>query len=227
MALPTAGTVLDVRRPFTRADALAAGLTPKMLRGSRFRRLFRGVYISAKAPVNPLVRVQAALLLHPPTAFASHVSAARVYQLPVPDLLDEHVMVLDRADRHPRRGIRTHIATAGTRVVRYRGVRLSDLRQMFIQLASILSLVGLVVVGDAMVKRFKLPVDELVEACAVSLDRHAVAARRAASYVRKGVDSPMETRLRMLIVLAGLPEPKVNVKLYDARGKVRRRLDLS
>ena len=177
--------------------------------------------------MNPLVRVQAALLLHPPTAFASHVSAARVYQLPVPDLLDEHVMVLDRADRHPRRGIRTHIATAGTRVVRYRGVRLSDLRQMFIQLASILSLVGLVVVGDAMVKRFKLPVDELVEACAVSLDRHAVAARRAASYVRKGVDSPMETRLRMLIVLAGLPEPKVNVKLYDARGKVRRRLDLS
>ena len=36
-----------------------------------------------------------------------------------------------------------------------------------------------------------------------------------------------ESRLRMLIVLAGLPEPKVNHKLLDERGRVRRRLDLS
>jgi len=28
-------------------------------------------------------------------------------------------------------------------------------------------------------------------------------------------------------VLAGLPEPEVNVKLYDRQGRVRRRLDLS
>ena len=37
----------------------------------------------------------------------------------------------------------------------------------------------------------------------------------------------METRLRMLIVLAGLPEPKVNHLLLDQHGRVRRRLDLS
>ena len=40
--------------------------------------------------------------------------------------------------------------------------------------------------------------------------RHARPARRAAAYVRQGVDSPMESRLRMLLVLAGLPEPVVN-----------------
>lgn len=37
----------------------------------------------------------------------------------------------------------------------------------------------------------------------------------------------METRLRMLIVLAGLPEPEVNHRLRDARGRVLARLDLS
>jgi len=223
-AVPTS---FDTSHPFTRADALAAGISPKMLRGSRFRRLFRGVYISADVPVNPLVRAQAALLLHPPTAFASHVSAARVYRLPVPDIPDEHVTVFKADDRRPQPGLKTHVAPAGARVARYRGIRLSELCQTFVQLAAVLSLVDLVAVGDAMVRKFKVPLEELLGSCADSTDRHAAPARRAASYVREGVDSPMETRLRMLIVLAGLPEPEVNVKLYDRQGRVRRRLDLS
>jgi len=37
----------------------------------------------------------------------------------------------------------------------------------------------------------------------------------------------MESRLRMLLVLAGLPEPEVNHKLRDAYGHVTRRFDLS
>jgi glutaryl-CoA dehydrogenase len=37
----------------------------------------------------------------------------------------------------------------------------------------------------------------------------------------------METRLRMLIVLAGLPEPEVNIEVLDAVGRVLYRLDLS
>jgi hypothetical protein len=226
MALPTSEKPLDARRPFTRADALAAGISPKALRGSRFRRLFRGVYISAEVPVTPLVRAQAALLLHPPTAFASHVTAARVYGLPVPNLPDEHVGVLRSNDRRPQPGLKSHVVRAA-RVVRYRGIRVSELCQMFVQLASQLPLVGLVAVGDAMVRKFKIPLEELVGYCASSTDKHASTARRAASYVREGVDSPMETRLRMLIVLAGLPEPEVNVKLYDGWGNVRRRLDLS
>ncbi len=41
-----------------------------------------------------------------------------------------------------------------------------------------------------------------------------------------GVDSPMVTRLRMLIVLAGLPEPKVNLVIRDEYGHPVRRYDL-
>jgi very-short-patch-repair endonuclease len=37
----------------------------------------------------------------------------------------------------------------------------------------------------------------------------------------------METRLRMLLVLAGLPEPEVNREIRDAHGSVVMRLDLS
>ncbi|HET9859222.1 MAG TPA: DUF559 domain-containing protein [Nocardioidaceae bacterium] len=223
----TEPTELDVRRPFTRADAVAAGVPPTMLRGSRFRRIFRGVYISRETPVNPFVRTDAALALHPPTAFASHVSAARVYRLPVPTFPDEHVTVLAQEDRRKRPGVVNHVASSEPAVVTYRRLRVSAPLRMFVELASMLSLVDLVVVGDAMVKVFGIPAERLVRECAESTDRHAAAARRAASYVRDEVDSPMETRLRMLIVLAGLPEPEVNHKILDEYGNVVIRLDLS
>ena len=53
-----------------------------------------------------------------------------------------------------------------------------------------------------------------------------MAARYAVRYVRENVDSPMESRLRMLLVLAGLPEPTINLILRNADGSWRRRFDM-
>ncbi len=219
--------VLDIRRPFTRADAVRAGVPPSILRTSRFRRIFRGVYVSADVPDSPFVRAEAALVLHPPTAFVSHTTAARLYDLPVPADPQVHVTVPADRDRRSRPEIRCHVATKPPRVAAVRGIRVSHPFQMFVELASMLSLVDLVVVGDALVKLFNCPAERLVEECRSSSDRHAATALGAARYVREEVDSPMETRLRMLIVLAGLPEPEVNFKIRDTDGRVRRRLDLS
>ena len=52
-------------------------------------------------------------------------------------------------------------------------------------------------------------------------------AAQAAAYVRAKVDSPMETRLRMLVVLAGLPEPVINLEVRDEDGEVLRKYDLA
>jgi len=218
---------LDTRRPFTRADAIAAGIDPRLLRGKKFRRIFKGVYISAAVPVSPLHRVEAAVILHPPGAFASHVSAARVYELPVPHFADEHVSVFAAEDRRRRPGIQPHVRPRSSVVGRLRGIRVSMPVPMFIELASMLSLVDLVIVGDALVRRKFLTREDLVAGCRDSADRYAAAALTAAEFVRAGVDSPMETRLRMLIVLAGLPEPRVNLTIRDQHGNVIRRFDLS
>lgn len=218
---------LNLRRPFTRADAVRAGVDPNILRTSLFRRIFRGVYISAEVPDSPFVRTQAALTLHPPTAFASHTSAARVFGLPVPTVSLEHVTVPTEKDRRSRPGLRSHVTNKFARVVNFRGIRVSHPFRMFIELASMLSLVDLVIVGDALVKRAAISAEQLVAECQASDAHHAGAALRAARFVREEVDSPMETRLRMLIVLAGLPEPTVNHKLRDEYGQVLRRLDLS
>ena len=52
-------------------------------------------------------------------------------------------------------------------------------------------------------------------------------AREAADLVRRGVDSPMESRLRLLLVLAGLPEPEVGRPVYSADGGWLAQPDLS
>jgi very-short-patch-repair endonuclease len=218
---------LDVTRPFTTAQALAAGITAAQLRGPLFRQLSKGVHVSAAREASALLNAEAALLTHRQPAYASHFSAARVYKIPVPTHPDEHVTVRNPDQRRRRKGVRSHVAPAEAFVVTIAGVPISPPMQTFVELAEYLSLVDLVVVGDFIVRQGWCTPEELVEFCRRSKDQHAGKAMRAAKYVREGVDSPMETRLRMLLVLAGLPEPVVNFKLYDEFGRVRRRLDLS
>ncbi len=219
---PAGPPTLDTAQPFLRTDALAAGITPKQLRGPGFRRLLRGVYIDAAVEPDPIHGVWAALLIHPAGAFASHASAARVSRAPLPPgLADEHVSVFDADHRRRRDGVRTHVARIGTPVARHRGCLISAPEQTFVELAEQLTLVDLVVVGDYFVKQGWVTPEQLVAHAA------GTEAAEAASYVRRDVDSPMETRLRMLIVLAGLPEPQVNFKLLHPDGRVRYRFDLS
>ena len=228
MAASVHEPVLDPNRPFTHAQGLAAGLSSSTLRGRDYRRIMHGVYIHARAPHRPFERVEAALLIHPDRAYASHTSAARVYRLPLPERLsDEHVTVFHKQDRRSPRGVCPHLAPPSGRVVLLHGIRVSAPDQLFLEMATLVNLVELVVIGDALVRQKRITPEQLVAAAAAYTGRGAVLARRAASYVRRDVDSPMETRLRMLIVLAGLPEPQVNFKICFPNGRVRYRFDLS
>jgi very-short-patch-repair endonuclease len=220
-------TTLDTRSPFTRAQAVAAGVTDAMLRGPAYRRLFHGVHISSDVTLWPTVYAEAALLLHPATAFVSHHSAAESYRLPVPDQHETHVSVFRKADRRRRDGIRHHLAAADAAVTVHNGMRVSAPAQLFVEMGRWLNLVDLVVLGDAMVRRGLVSLDGLRATCAASTIRGAAEASRAAAYVREGVDSPMESRLRMLLVLAGLPEPEVDLRFLRRDGSVMLRLDLA
>jgi len=81
---------------------------------------------------------------------------------------------------------------------------------LFLQCALRLGLVDLVVLGDAMVRRRVTTPEALVDTCARARGRGIALARRAASFVRRRVDSAMESRVRMLLVLAGFVEPLIN-----------------
>ena len=99
--------------------------------------------------------------------------------------------------------------------------------QAFLELAAIgVGLVALVVAGDSLARKKRITIEGLILACDAYRGRGARCARRAARLVRKGVDSPMESRLRLLLVLAGLPEPVVNVIIRSPDGHWSMRYDL-
>ena len=72
MSLPQQKYVLDIRNPFTRADARAAGITVKELVSSRYQKVFYNLYVSADVVLTPRVRARAALRLATLDSYASH-----------------------------------------------------------------------------------------------------------------------------------------------------------
>ncbi|SDK07972.1 Protein of unknown function [Nocardioides sp. YR527] len=213
----------DPKRPFTRAWAAAQGNISD-LRTAAYKRLLHGIYVAATVEVTPLLIAEAVLMPFGEKAWASHATAARVLGLPIPTLPGEHVTVVERRRRRSRREVACHLTRRGW-VNEISGVRISAPQQVFVELATQLSLVDLVIVGDHMVRKGLVDLETLRAFCAVSSGSGAALARMAAGYVRDGVDSPMETRLRLLIVLAGLPEPEVNLLVGDE--VERRKYDLS
>lgn len=216
----------DPREPFPRFRAIFAGYPRSYVDSPAFRRLLHGIIVSADVPDSAILRVKGALACYFDDAFASHGSAARVWRVPVSTRPGEHVTVSLDGHRLRRRGVTTH-HRPGAEVRVVRGVRVSVLTDLFLELADELSLVELVVAGDWMVRRHGLRLGQLRRAARAATGRAGLLALQAARWVRARVDSPMESRLRMLFVLAGLPEPVVNLSIRDEGGMEIRRYDLS
>lgn len=217
---------LDPRLPFTRAQALIAGLTDADLTGSDYQQLFWGVYVSSRVVANLSLRARAALLLSPPGSVVSHHTAARLWGGVPPDDGDIHVTG-PPGIRQRTRGIRPHRFPETPPATRRRGLPVTSPEQTFCDMGQWCNLVDLVILGDSLV-RARATTPARLEAAAetmAGLCRSLVL--RCARLVRADVDSPMETRLRLLIVLAGLPEPVVNLRILHDDGRLRYRLDLS
>ncbi|MEP6526750.1 MAG: hypothetical protein ABJA86_06260 [Nocardioidaceae bacterium] len=112
-------------------------------------------------------------------------------------------------------------------IARVDGRPVSCPTDVFLRLAEHLSLLDLVIVGDAMVQRGRTTPRELVEITKQAGGRWVRHARRAAALVRERVDSPKETELRLLLVLAGFPEPDINEDVLDDAGGWIARPDLA
>jgi hypothetical protein len=227
MAAQTDDFELDPRKPFSRADARRAGIPTKHLGSQRFRKLFYDVYIGAGLDLTPAVRASAALGISPAGSYASHHTAAEIWGGIVPAQPLTHVSSPRGSTRSARQGVGSHETSPTADVVTFAGLRISSPVQTFIDVATELTRVDLVVLGDSLVRQGKTTPGELVDAALRWKGQGCRAARKAAHLVRAGVDSPMETRLRLLMVFAGLPEPVVNHIDYGPTGRFKRRFDLA
>ncbi|MCD9154669.1 DUF559 domain-containing protein [Aeromicrobium duanguangcaii] len=205
-------------RPFTVAEARAAGLTDRQLGHSRFRRLFRGVYVVSDGEVDRGQWLAAALLAGPQDAAISHRSAQAVYG---PELSgdDEQIHLSTRRNAVTRdRRIRVHRRKHAIGAREVDGLRVTSPPRTFVDCALALTFVQLVVFGDWLIQRKLATFDELLAYCH---DRHldgVVKAREAMRFLVADARSPMETVVRLMLVRAGLPHPAVNSVIRDAAG---------
>lgn len=221
------GTSLNLLQPFNRADARAAGLTLQELLSPRFQRILYDVYVSAAVQISLPLLATAALAISAPGAYASHVTAAALWGAIVPHSGSVHLSVPQGRPRSKRSGITAHRSGPSPEVLRQDGVPLSAPVACLLEMAADgLGLIDLVVAADSLLRLKRVTRDQLVAAATSYRGRGARVARRMAFLARSGVDSAMETRLRLLIVLAGLGDPVVNWVLRDGDGEWVMRFDL-
>ena len=206
-------------RPFTVAEARAAGVSWRVLQGRRFCSPTRGVYSRAGIDTTLLGRVFVALSVLPPASAATGVTALQLLRV-------------DVGSSEPLR-----LVTASPRQVRRRGLRVTRVSVLpptrglcvvpehaWMVAALELNLLELVTAGDWLVRLKLTTPDALATYLAASSSRGSAAARPGLALIRERVDSPRETWLRLCLILAGLPEPECNPWI----GGVRRggRVDL-
>jgi hypothetical protein len=218
----------DGRRPFTRATARAAGISVSRVVSGQYRKIFWDQYVSADVKVTTKVRATSALGVVPPGSHLSHHTAAALWGAVVPPDPNTHVWLSSPNGRLVREGLKCHYGNGRPQVTRLEGMLISTPEQAFLDLASAgVGLVDLVVTAESLIKVRRTTPEALVDSAARYEGRFKRMARRAATMTRAGVDSAQETRLRLLLVLAGLPEPKVNAILRGSEGDWLRRYDLT
>ena len=203
---------LELRRaPFTVAEARLAGLARWHLEGASWRRVGRGLYAWAELSETPTLKLEAARLRLPASAAFSGKTAAWLHGL--------DVTPCDPIETFPR--------CDSCEVVVRRGFTTTSLVRTLFDLSRCLSLVEAVVIADMALHSRMVTKIEFSDWIDSRKGRQGVrAARRVLELAESGAESPMESRLRMLLVLNGLPRPEVQATINDAGGAFLGRPDL-
>jgi hypothetical protein len=225
-------TVPDELRfvPFTTATAAAAGVSTSALRGSQWRHVFRDVWVHRDVPDIRQTRLDAVRLVLGEGAFVCGLTAAWIYGIDVQDRRGDLVWVGCRTNARLRTRpgcLIREITVQDSDLQAVDGILVTtELRTVF-DCGRWLTLVEAVVVADALAHARKVTPDEL--AAYVASHRGLRGVRqldRVVDLIEPESESPMETRVRLLIVLAGLPRPQAQLIVNDRAGYFVARADL-
>jgi very-short-patch-repair endonuclease len=204
-------------------------MTSSELRSSAWRRLYRGVYADAEVPESFGLRIAGAALLIPASAVFSGRTAAYLHGAPALVEASTPVEVtVPRGVRFgPVAGILVRQAALPVGDVDVIGPRrCTDPRRTALDIARVEPLLEAVVALDVLLARAIVGRSELKEACAQLVGRGARRAQQAVALADPRSESPPESRLRVLLALAGFAAvPQYTVR--DAAGNVIARLDLA
>ena len=201
---------MDFALPFRGSTALTCGLlTPGVLRGPRFRRLFPDVYVGAGVEVNLALRARAAYLLVEGRGVVGGYAAAELLDASCgPEDAPVDLVVPGGAYReHPGLVVHRGLLRADEIAVVKKVAVTAPVRTAY-DLAREPPLVEAVVAVDALSRRHEFVPQAILKV----RSRHLGA--RGSGQLPEVVrlanplsESPMESRTRLIIVLDGLPVP--------------------
>ncbi|MEY9951702.1 hypothetical protein [Leifsonia sp. EB34] len=212
---------------FTIEQGRAIGMTRRQLDGAGMQRPFRGIRTIGVGYDDHRDRCRAYSALERGRHAFSHASAAMIHGFPLPHRAvpnEVHVSVFAPMKPPQMEGVIGHeLKATGHKVVVVDGLRVIAAEDAWAQMSSVLSVDDLIVIGDWLITGDE-PYSRVPSAWTRSdLDRavrhHARRPgirrlRLAFEAVRYGPLSPQETRLRLLLVDAGLPEPELNYRVH-------------
>lgn len=216
------------RGAFTLADARQKGIDRWHLRGTSWRKLGAGTFVAARIVDSPQLRLNAANLRLPDGAAFSGRTAAWLHGLdveacdPIEITAPPAVGISSRAGMIVRRSSldRREIATVN-------GLPATAILRTLRDVALHLPLIEAVVIADMALHRRLISLSALEAFLEKSSGSQGVRGlRRVLEYVEPLAESPMETRLRLLLVQAGLPRPEAQVEIRDGWHRFIARVDL-
>ncbi|WP_329109045.1 DUF559 domain-containing protein [Micromonospora sp. NBC_01699] len=220
-----------VGRVFYGRDVVNRGvLTKNQLRSGAWRQVLHNVYADSRVEISHRTRCRAAAnWLFPPGCLLAGRSAAALYG-GVSPAADAPVEVLVRPESRfgPMRGMSVHVATWDEREAhRIDGIPVTGIERTCWDVACWAEPVEAVVVLDSLAAAGAVTVARLRDyALAHAGDRGWRKLVRAAELLDGGAGSPQESRLRVRLVLAGLPVPITQYVIARA-GQFLARVDLA
>lgn len=214
-------------RPFSVAQAVSAGVPPRRLRAKDLRAPFRGTRAPAGVELDLAALCRTYLTGAGPGHVICSVTAARLWGLPLPIHLEEdpRIHVAVEGDRRAPRGanVAGHTSLRPLAPVVLDGVLVTPPVPTWLALSDALALDALIVAGDRLLA-WRQPLATLEEIRTAVEEysgmRGAKRARAALAELRSGSASPRESRTRLAITRAGLPEPELNVPIALPDGRV-------
>ncbi|WP_431968020.1 hypothetical protein [Nocardia sp. bgisy134] len=226
---------MDIPVPVQRGRAIAEGFTDRELHGLEWRRVRRGAYLNAgrmaelSAEEKHLALARAVCQVSSPKAVVSHISAAMAHGLSHWDVPTHRVhLTRDRsAGARTSRQVVLHAARIeADEVVRCGGLTMTSAARTVVDLARTIPFERAVVVGDSALRLGAVTPADLLEQLGRSKGRPGnSAARRAIASMDGRSESVGESRSRVAIRAAGLPNPELQARITTPEGTCIARVD--
>lgn len=215
------------RRVFTLADARASGLTLSALKERSWMRLGPQIYCRRVLQPDPWDLLAAHRRLLPPTALFAGNTAAWMHGLDAEPGKPVHVILPVGSSLRSHAGLsvwRSEVALRDTAVVR--GFAVTSLPRTLLDVCLRFSLPEALVLVDMAVQRGKTDPVALTRHANEHSGRAGAARLRLIAGLAAPAESPMESRLRWVLLQAGIPRPEVQGEVRDRAGRFLARADL-